>query len=161
MRVHSALALPSGASMMISPGTVSMDDCAEIFIAPNPSHPLWYANYEINCLGTWLAGVNKDTLRYRWEPEGFVIGRNHRGTVNKEDDEDSYWILELAIPFHNFRDFETNVPPRDGDIWRINLNRCGGDVNPQYSQWTASRTPRPNFHRPEDFNTIRFSSEHP
>jgi len=139
--------------------SVSRDDCVEIFVAPNPENPLWYANYEINCIATWLVGFNKDTLRYRWEPEGFSIGRNHKGTINNEEDEDSFWILELAIQFHNFREFDARIPPRHGDIWRINLNRCGGDINPQYSQWTASKTPRPNFHRPEDFNAVMFSSE--
>lgn len=136
---------------------VSRDDCVEIFIAPNKKQPLWYANYELNCLGTWLVGMNKGKDRKNWEPEGILAGRSHKGTINKEDDIDLFWLLEFAIPFKNFQEFGVKTPPQDGDAWRLNLNRCGGDVNQQYSQWKASNTPQPNYHRPQDFGTVVFS----
>ncbi|MFC1528510.1 carbohydrate-binding family 9-like protein [Candidatus Latescibacterota bacterium] len=136
-----------------------LDDCAEIFISPNRDKPTWYINYEINCLGTWLLGFNRGFKEPRdKEPDGLIIGRSHVGTINNEEDVDSNWILEIAIPLDHFRGFEGQIPPRDEDVWRLNLNRCGGDINSQYSQWTPSQTPNPNFHRPQDFGKIIFSS---
>jgi hypothetical protein len=136
-----------------------LDDCAEIFISPNLEKPLWYANYEINCLGTWLLGFNRGFKEPRdKEPDGLVIGRSHVGTINNEEDVDSNWILEIAIPFDHFSGFGGQSPPRDEDVWGLNLNRCGGDINSQYSQWEPSKTPKPNFHRPQDFGKIIFSS---
>ncbi|MFC1552888.1 carbohydrate-binding family 9-like protein [Candidatus Latescibacterota bacterium] len=138
---------------------VSRDDCVEVFIAPNADNPLWYANYEINCLGTWLAGYHKGDINEYELPEQILVGRSHKGTINNEDDTDEYWIIELGIPFGSLINYEGQLPPVEGNIWGINFNRCGGDVNPQYSQWRASKTARPNFHRPEDFGRLVFSGE--
>ena len=135
------------------------DDCVEAFIAPNPEHPLWYANNEINCLGTWLVGKHKEKDYGFWEPDRILVGRNHKGTINKEDDTDEYWLLEIGIPFSSLEDYETELPPKPGTVWGINLNRLGGDVNQQYSQWTASQTEKPNYHRPQDFGRLVFSGE--
>jgi len=136
-----------------------LDDCAEMFISPNLDESMWYTNYEINCIGTWLVGAKTDENKGTWEPEGLLVGRSHVGTINNEEDIDSHWILEIAIPFEHFRQFKGQIPPEDGDMWGLNLDRCGGDVNEQFSQWTASKTPNPNYHRPEDFGRIIFSSE--
>ena len=138
---------------------VSRDDCVEAFISSNSDEPLWYANYEINCLGTWLVGLHKGEESRYWEPDGILVSRGHMGTINKEDDVDSHWILEIAIPFENLHAYGGQIPPQDGDVWGLTLNRCGGDVNPQYSQWTASQTPKPNFHKPQDFGRLVFSDE--
>ncbi len=68
-----------------------------------------------------------------------------------------YWILEAAIPFRNFAGAAKHTPPVPGDVWRLGLNRCGGKTNPQYSQWSASRTKEPQFHSPNDFGRVIFS----
>ncbi len=135
------------------------DDCIEVFTGPNPEHPLWYANYEINCLGTWLIGCHTDDIDEFVLRDRFLVGRSHKGTINKEDDSDEYWIIELGIPFESFKDFKGQLPPSPGDEWGINYNRCGGDVNPQFSQWTASKTDKPSYHRPQDFGRIVFSGD--
>lgn len=135
------------------------DDCVEVFISPNSENPLWYANNEINCLGTWLVGFHKGEINEYVVPDKILVGRSHKGSINKEDDKDEYWIIELGIPFESLRDYEVQLPPESGDIWGINFNRCGGDVNQQYSQWTASKTDKPNFHRPQDFGRLIFSGE--
>ena len=133
------------------------DDCVEVFAAPNLKNPLWYMNFEINCLGTWLLGLHKGEENKRLEPDGILVGRSHVGTINKEDDKDEWWSLEIGLPFAMYKPFEGNIPPKPGDEWGINFNRCGGDVNQQHSQWTASATEGPNFHRPQDFGMILFS----
>ncbi len=135
------------------------DDCVEVFIAPNPAHPLWYANNEINCLGTWLVGMHTDKDNGFVLRDKILVGRNYEGTINDESDADSWWILELGIPFESLKDYGGRIPPAPGDRWGIDFNRCGGDVNEQFSQWTPSKTEGPNFHRPQDFGTILFSRE--
>ena len=137
------------------------DDCVEVFISPNSKNPIWYVNNEFNCLGTWLIGFHKGDIRGEnyVERDKILIGRSHKGTINKENDIDEYWILEIGIPFESLRDYEGQLPPRPGDSWGLDLNRCGGDVNPQYSQWSPSKTEQPDFHRPQDFGKIIFSGE--
>ena len=135
------------------------DDCVEVFIAPNVENPLWYANNEINCLGTWLVGNHKGEINEYVLPELILVGRSHVGTINKDDDKDDYWIIELGIPFDSLKDYDCQLPPEDGNIWGIDFNRCGGDVNEQFSQWSPSQTPAPNFHRPEDFGRLIFSDD--
>ncbi len=139
--------------------SVSDDDCVEVFISPNPAHPLWYANFEVNCLGTWKVGFHKSGINRYVEPDRLLVGRSHQGTVNDEIDRDSFWVIEMAIPFDHLKAYDGLIPPRPGDVWGINFNRCGGAVNHQYSQWAASRTDKPNFHRPQDFGRLIFSGE--
>jgi hypothetical protein len=65
-------------------------------------------------------------------------------------------VLELAILFQNFARDAAHVPPLDGDVWRINLNRAGGKTNAQFSTWSPVKTPKPNFDAPEFFDYVRF-----
>jgi hypothetical protein len=138
---------------------VWLDDTVEIFTAPNPANPRAYFNIEMNVLGIFLdqyrpAGPGASD---EWNGDGIQVRTSLVGTLNDDSDQDSYWILEAAIPFANFASEAINTPPLPGDTWRLNLNRLGGSTNPQFSQWSASRTPRPNFHAPDDFGQVTFS----
>ena len=136
---------------------VWLDDCVECFIAPNPASPLDYTNHEFNCLASYLVGVHIKGKKFRVEPQGIQIGRSHKGTINNEDDVDSYWILEISIPFITLKNFNINIPPKPGEHWFLNINRCGGVVNEQFSQWSPSDTPDPQFHVPSCFGKVIFS----
>ena len=144
---------------------VSRDSCCEAFIAPAPDGParLDYINYEINCLGTWKVGYHADSrglvMRDWHDCRHLEIGRVIRGTCNDDSDFDEGWTLEFSVPFSHFADFGAQFPPRDGQIVRIGLNRCGGKTNPQYSQWAPSSTSEPQFHSPVDFGTVILSTE--
>ncbi len=140
-------------------GPVSLDDCVEIFLSPNPAKPRNYYGFEMNVIGTMLNFVRADwwTGGNFSEPEGVRHRTSHHGLAKKEDAPgDDHWELELAIPFRNFARDAAHTPPKKGDVWRINLNRSGGRTNPQYSTWSPVRTPKPNFHAPESFGYIRF-----
>ncbi|MFC1693114.1 carbohydrate-binding family 9-like protein [Candidatus Latescibacterota bacterium] len=39
---------------------------------------------------------------------------------------DKYWIIEVAVPFNDLYEMP-NVPPRDGDMWRMNVYRIERD----------------------------------
>jgi hypothetical protein len=145
-------------------GPVSLDDCVEIFLSPNPNPPPagerpHYYGFEINVIGTMLNFVRASwwTGGRNWEPEGVQLRTSHYGLPRKEESpSDDHWTLEIAIPFTNFSRDAAHTPPRDGDVWRLNLNRAGGQTNAQYSTWSPVHTPKPNFHRPEDFGYVTF-----
>jgi len=142
---------------------VYRDDCCEAFISPVPEGPerLDYINYEINCLGSWLSGYHAKSrgVDRRHECYGLEIGRMINGTVNDDSDTDEGWVLEFSVPWRHFEDFGADFPPKDGQALYLNLNRLGGATNYQYSQWTPSKTEKPQFHSPADFGKVIFSSK--
>jgi hypothetical protein len=81
------------------------------------------------------------------------------GSLNDESDQDRLWVTEIAIPFASFAEFAPNLPPQDGDVWRLNLYRTGGQVNLQYIAWSDPGTDRPSFHVPERFGVVRFAAQ--
>ena len=84
----------------------------------------------------------------------------HVGTLNNSRDQDHSWTIEVAIPLAAFGDYPPRLPPENGDIWRVNLNRIHDDSNRQYSQWsnTAVSGQGPNFHRPSLFGVMQFTT---
>ena len=137
------------------------DDTVEVFTAPNPNLPQAYFNIEMNVLGIFLDQFHPEgpdaPVPGEWNGEGIQIKTQIVGTLNDDSDEDEYWILEAAIPFRNFAHVAAHTPPQPGDVWHLNLNRLGGKTNEQFSQWSGSRTPHPQFHSPADFGQVVFS----
>lgn len=142
---------------------VYRDDCVEVFIAPNPKQPDNYFNIEMNVRGAWLDQHHPDgpgvKVKREWNARGVKIAVTIDGTLNDDNDTDRGWILEAAIPFANYAKVAKNTPPKPGDVWSLNLNRLGGKTNPQYSQWSPSRTKTPQFHAPRDFGRVTFSGK--
>lgn len=137
------------------------DDCVEVFTAPNPDQPDNYFNIEMNVRGAFLDqhhpdGPGKEVAR-EWNSSGIKIAITIDGTLNDDSDADRSWVLEVAIPFANFAKVAKNAPPKRGDVWHLNLNRLGGKTNPQFSQWSASKTEEPQFHAPKYFGRVVFS----
>ena len=141
--------------------SVWKDDTVEVFTAPNPDRPNAYFNFEMNVLGIFLDQFHPDgagvPVKEEWNGEGVRIATSIQGTLNDDSDEDQFWVLEVALPLSNFAHVAKNTPPKAGDVWHLNLNRLGGKTNIQYSQWTASQTPKPQFHSPADFGRVIFS----
>ena len=140
---------------------VYQDDCVELFTAPNPRQPVNYFNIEMNVLRTSLdrhhpRGPGKAEVE-EWTASGVRIATHVDGTLNDDSDTDRGWILEVAIPFANFKDVTGRSHPRHGDTWHLNLNRLGGKTNPQHSQWSPGTTARPAFHAPDTFGRVIYS----
>jgi len=144
--------------------TTYKDDCVELFWNPNPGAGNRYYMFEINCIGNLLS------VYYDFDAESDIhdrgsrimvphIAQTIRGTVNNDSDVDSGWIIEMAVRFDEYPKLWGKTAPDAGDMWRVGLNRCGGKTNEQYSQWSPSQTPEPNFHVPSDFGRIVFSVE--
>ena len=152
-----------GAEIRDHDGATYLEDTVEIFATPNPDHVFNYYGYEMNVLETLLDYVTfwRDGQRLTggagWQSEGVRIATTIDGTLNDHSDEDTGWVLEIAIPFDNFRHLGGRIPPRDGDRWRLNLNRCAGRTAGQYAMWSDSGTPKPQFHVPERFGIAVFS----
>lgn len=136
---------------------VSNEDCVEVFVAPDVKKVGSYFNFEVNALGTLLDRSQHEEHEPGWNAEGIQIAIAVDGTLNDETDEDRSWTVEIAIPFAVFEGVAANVPPKHGDEWRLNLYRCGGEVNAQYSVWSDTETPHPDYHVPERFGFVQFS----
>ena len=84
------------------------------------------------------------------------------GTLNKRDDQDKGWTVEMAIPLEDVRGMDKNaakLPPTPGDIWRINMFRM--DV-PAGKQQQASGWSPPmvgDFHALDKFGDLVFGDE--
>ena len=141
--------------------SVYLDDCVEVFTAPNPDRPQAYFNIEMNVLGFVGDDFHPEgpevPVPEKWDGEGIRIATAVMGTLNDDSDTDQYWILEVAIPFQNFARVARNTPPQSGEVWHLDLNRTGGKTNIQHSQWSPSRTEEPQFHAPNDFGRVLFS----
>lgn len=141
---------------------VPKDDCFEVMIAPDPQRPNFYFNIEWNVLGAYVDGHRAHGPKkpsVKWDATGIRIAGSYAGTLNEDSDTDRSWTCEVAIPFENFAKHMKHTPPQPGDRWNWNLNRHGGDVNMQYSQWSSGDTPAPAFHTPHRFGQIIFSGK--
>ena len=139
---------------------VYLDDCVEVFTAPDIVRPFNYFNIEMNVRRAFLDQHHPDgpgKTKTNWNAEGVRIATSVDGTINDDSDKDQSWMLEAAIPFANFAFVAQHTPPHPGDVWRMNLNRLGGKTNPQFSQWSPSGTPHPQYHAPEYFGRVMFS----
>ncbi len=145
-------------------GPVYQEDAVEIFAAPSDDITTYYG-YEMNINATLLdyiafGGGEEWTsdIQFPWESEGVQIKTTYQGTLNDHTDTDEGWTLEIAIPFDNFRHLKGRMPPVDGDMWRLNLNRTKGDMG-QFSMWSDTRTPHASFHHAVYFGRAFFSSQ--
>ena len=145
-------------------GAVSNDDCVEIFLSPNPDKVTNYYTFEINAIGTMLNRCRTDWWKGppTWAPEGVLCRTSLHGLPKKDESPaDDHWIVELAIPFRNFARDAAHTPPRDGDLWRLNLNRTGGKTNRQSSTWSPIAPPVTSFHTPQSFGEVCFRKRPP
>jgi len=150
------------------------DDCVEAFLSPFPSSPKIYSNFEINALGSILCGLHlekkmedlkaapgaldRDSLNTFWLPPRVQIGRSHKGTMNDDSDLDSWWIIEISIPFDVFYYLGQENRPKPGDIWRFNLYRLGGKTD-VYRRNLFFIPEGKNNHTPESYGQLIFSNK--
>ena len=87
------------------------------------------------------------------------------GTCNTDTDIDRGWTLEIIIPWKALEALRDNraLPPRPGDIWRMNLSRFAtrdrsGKLLPSLrpAGWPLTRHGIFDSHMPERFAVVRF-----
>ena len=69
---------------------------------------------------------------------------------------DTSWSCEIAVPFEDLLT-APNIPPKAGDVWRMNLYRIDRgktEAEDEYTAWSPTR--KIDYHRPQHFGSLRF-----
>ncbi len=142
-------------------GNVYKDSCVEFFAIPDLANG-GYFNFEANCCGCvhlgWGPGRPDRKLAGPETHAGLKVATSVSGPTKNESPSDNGWWLAARLPFSTISQFAgLTVAPRAGTIWKANFYRCGGKTDDQYACWNPIGHPKPDFHRPEFFGTLRFS----
>jgi hypothetical protein len=106
--------------------------------------------------------VDPKRKQFSWNSK-MVAKVQVNGTLNKRDDQDKGWTVELAIPLEDVKgldkDQAVRIPPVAGDVWRVNMYRM--DM-PQGKPQQASGWSPPmvgDFHALDKFGDLVFGDE--
>jgi len=120
-------------------------DVCEIFLAPDPSNPSRYFEFEAAPTGEWVdLGI---TLLPSGRETDWDFASGFTTATKLEHDQ---LFVGMRIPW------SAAIPkPQPGDVWGVNVFRCIGPEAPdRYLAWRPTRTPEPAFHVPEAFGTL-------
>jgi hypothetical protein len=103
---------------------------------------------------------------FTWHFPGKQTAVQIDGTVNKDDDRDRGWTVELAFPWSGMKWLAQadgrSLPPKDGDTWRMDFSRFNTykEAPPAHDSggWVWTRHGVWDSHIPECFAYIRFST---
>ena len=156
------------------------DNDFEVFIDPvNSTHN--YFEIEINARNTILDLFMTKPYRngggalLSWNAVGLKSAVQVYGSLNKPDDTDKRWTVEMAIPISAVTMHNSSVLPSDGRIWRINFSRVvwhtdivdgkyvkrkdqSGRNLPE-ENWVWSPQGVINMHYPERWGYLQFSKQ--
>ena len=121
-------------------------DVAEAFLQPDPAREHYYREFEVSPNGMW---IDLDIF-----PGGLADLKSGLKKSVFLDENGLRWAAELAIPI---KALTPNFDPKA--VWRANFYRVEGKQEPRaYLAWQATGTPKPNFHVPAAFGTLRFEA---
>lgn len=138
-------------------GRVWEDSCVEFFCIPNNDGV--YYNVECNCAGTLLVGAGKERRNRQHAPQEVLQGVKRWSSLGGESFSERQgpyvWDMVLSIPYGTF--FCHEVKSLRGQTITANFYKCGDKLQkPHYLSWNRIKLPKPNFHTPEFFGTLRF-----
>jgi hypothetical protein len=86
------------------------------------------------------------------------------GTLNKHDDKDRSWTVELALPLEDVKGLDTQaslpkLPPSVGDTWRVNMFRMDVPLNKPQEAVAWSPPLVGDFHALDKFGDLIFADE--
>ena len=138
------------------------DDDFEVFVKPVTTDEPYY-EFEMNALNTtWDLYLNKPypmggKADNSWEATGLKSAVHVNGTLNKADDTDKGWTLEIALPLDAFASRQPVPMPVDGTEWRMNFSRVEHlDGHPREENWVWTPQGAINMHIPEHWGYVRF-----
>ena len=155
---------------------IFQDNDFEVFIDPDGDNHAYY-EFEMNALNTtwdlFLPKPYKDggVADNSWEFQGLKSAVHLEGTINDPSDVDSFWSLEIAIPWKAFPKHPGySLPPRNGDQWRFGFSRVEWQfdvVDGKYQKvpktkednWVWSPQGIVDMHRPERWGFVEFTSD--
>ena len=136
------------------------DDCVEIFIKPSQETDSYFG-MEMNARGVlydYFFPFPKE-LDKNLNFNGVQLKTTLRGTLNQRNDQDSGWTLEVAIPFKNFTPLSKRPAPKNGEKWRVQVNRWDGTEDSggrRLSMWCHPGLKEANPHNPDRFGIVTF-----
>lgn len=103
---------------------------------------------------------------WSWDFPGLQTAVHVMGTLNKSQDKDRGWRVELKFPWQGMKWLARSdgraLPPREGDVWRVDFSRFNQYKAPPPSKdsggWAWSRHGVWDSHIPECFPYIHFST---
>lgn len=137
-------------------GQVWTDSCVEFFLELDDRG---YYNFETTCIGRMLLGFRK-THADAVHADARVLASVRRITTLPaepfaEREGDNRWSVTLAIPPQAL--FRHDLKTWNGLEARMNLYKCGDNLShPHFLSWRPIATEKPDFHRPEFFERVKF-----
>ena len=146
----------------------------EVFIDPD-ADSVRYFEFEMNALNTgwdlFLPKPYKDggSADNSWSIPGLKTAVHIRGTLNKPDDVDDGWDVEIAIPWKVLAEQSRQAaPPLEGDQWRIGFSHVDWQIKVEDGKYVKlPKTPEFNWiwsaqgivdmHRPERWGYVQFT----
>jgi len=153
---------------------VFMDNDFEVFLNPDGSTH-YYKEFEMNAIDTtWDLLLNKPYMNGgypndTWDMKTMKTAVFVDGRVNDPSVKNVFWSVEIAFPLKDLGyKNSVNVPPKEGDYWRINFSRVEWHVqvvdgkyvkvpNMVEDNWVWSNQGTINMHIPERWGYIQFS----
>lgn len=142
-------------------GPVWKDSAVEFFFSPNTEFPLNFFNLEVNCGGTPLLEYNPNP-RIGPKPvpkdiKKIEIGHSLPKIVDPEISGPLTWTVEYRIPLDMLENYSKISRPKKGVIWKANFYKIAEITsNPHYATWSPINHPKPQFHLPQYFGTLKF-----
>ena len=119
----------------------------DAFVVNGKSH-----GQEMHVLRDW----DSETLQHAVSVDGTAKTSPLTDRAASTNPPDTSWACEIAVPF---KDLLTapNIPPKVGDVWRMNLYRIDRGTTEAEDEYTAwSPTQKIDYHRPQHFGSLRF-----
>lgn len=103
---------------------------------------------------------------WNWDFPGLRSAVHIDGTLNDRRDRDRGWSVEIALPWQGFKALAApdgrSLPPRDGDVWRMDFSRFNQYKAAPPAQdsggWAWSPHGVWDSHIPELFTYVKFST---
>jgi hypothetical protein len=122
-------------------------DVCEIFIAPDPSLPTKYFEFEVAPTGEWIDLALEVGGKERTTDWDYASGMESAARIDA-----GKIVMAMKIPFTALGRL-----PTAGDIWLGNLFRCvGAGPDRGYLAWRPTGTDTPSFHVPAVFGELHF-----
>lgn len=138
-------------------GRVWEDSCVEFFVSPAVDGI--YYNVECNCAGQLLIGGGEGRNGRSHAPQQILDSVDRWASLGRAPFDtragQQTWQVALRVPVSAF--FMHSAVPLDGRTMRANFYKCGDLLpRPHFLSWNAISLPRPDFHCPAFFGTLRF-----
>lgn len=153
------------------------DNDFELFIKNEHREP-YYFEIEVNAKNTLFDLLMSRPYRFgghaliHWDVRHIQSAIYFKGTLNNPTDIDSYWAIEMAIPFESLSRFGKKSTPKINEYWQFNFSRVQWqhrveddryikktDTNNkalEEDNWVWSPIGIVNMHYPERWGYIQF-----